>query len=76
MTHHDLDAANRWRAYTQGFRDGAGSRGGRDRASGWPSALADVYHEGYTAGQRALGVAVDAAPERFGFRPSVLRGGE
>lgn len=70
----DTDAANRYHAYLRGFRDGASGHCTRREFGGHPT-LGDVYREGRTAGQNALGVALDVASERLGYRPSILRGG-
>lgn len=66
--------ANKYHAYTNGWRDGAATR-----AMSVPSdskhKLAPLYHRGYADGIKARGQAFKRAQKCFHYEPSILRVG-
>ncbi len=68
----DPDAANRWHAYMQGWRDGAATRAVRIKDHP-DTGIVDEYNLGYTDGYVARQEAAKAASARIGHQPSILR---
>jgi hypothetical protein len=76
MRPRDIDAANRWMAYTKAWRVGARGSAPDPAATGHPDrGIAAAYDAGYLAGCRARGAAAAEASEMYGYEPSVLRAG-
>jgi hypothetical protein len=65
----EIEAANRYHAYFQGWRDGATAAAKKYEGH----RLADIYNRGYADGLTARGEAARRASAEFGYVPSVLR---
>ena len=76
----EIAAANRFRAWRSGWRDGAMRRAQSPYATGHSdAAMAQAYRDGYGEGYTASRSADAAACERYGYAPTILRaegGGE
>lgn len=66
-----VERANRYHAYMEGWRDGAGIRAMRSEFDG--HRLRVDYEDGYAAGAKARSVARDEASARYHHEPSIMR---
>jgi hypothetical protein len=70
----ETDAANRWKSYLQGWKDGASGISMKEKFTTHENdAIRAEYGGGYSDGWEARRVASQAASERLCHYPSVLR---
>lgn len=67
----EVERANRYHAFLEGWRDGAATKAMRPEFKG--HRLGVDYEDGYHVGYVARGAAADEAAKRYGHRPDFLR---
>ena len=73
-TQKEIDAANQFGAYQQGWAAGAAVRAMDPKTTGHANELIKAaYDQGYSDGRVARQTAMQKAADKYGHRPNILR---
>ena len=74
MIKNDPDAANQFRSFVQGWKDGASSKAMQPKFTTHDNKLiVAAYNAGYARGRQDLNIAAQSAAEAYGYTISYLR---